>query len=192
MLKIDRRRCSIGSSINTRTEKHGEDDVTALDIPLVKIGLTAAELPEVMLEKHAYELLYNTRKGRPDEPIWSRFHPLTFAQKIEGVNVWSYLGRKTLKRKGVTLAKVRIEPQIGGVTFLSVQVQCTPTLDDTIEALLGALNREVEVMIDAPHWGAQPDLPLESEPDPKTKREPATVEELFPPKGRRPRKDIDG
>ena len=34
MLTLPTRPAKIGGSINTRTEKHGDDDVAALDIPL--------------------------------------------------------------------------------------------------------------------------------------------------------------
>jgi hypothetical protein len=186
-LKLERRSAVIGSSINTRTEKHGEEDVAALDIPLLRIGLDKDELCEVLLEKHAYKLLYNTRRGRPDEPLFGKIlRPFRLVDKITGANVNIFLGRRTLKLVDVNLPNVQLDRQPGGTTWLSCQVQCTPTLDESIETLLSKLNATVDVSIECESYGAQPDLPLEPDPD-----EPQSAEELFekdPPLSRTGRK----
>lgn len=167
MLKLDRRSVLMGPSINTRTQKHGEDNITALDIPLSCICLSSEELAIVMLNKAAYRFLYGRKKGRPDEPIFgSLVSCLKFKKKVEAVSAVLYLGRKQLRILDATLSKVTIEPQVGGVTWLSFTLQCTPDLDDEhpiMEALFSRLNEKIDLQIECEHYGAQPELPLEEE-----------------------------
>lgn len=164
MLKLDRRKAKIGSSINTRTQIHGEDNVTALDIPLKGVALSPEELGFVMLNPRAHKLLYTKKKGRPDQPIWGGIlGALPFANKVKGVTVTLYIGRKPLKLIDVSLTKLRLEPQEGGTTHWSFTVQCTPDLDESIEALLGRLNTDVDLMLECQGYGEQEELPLEEE-----------------------------
>jgi hypothetical protein len=158
-LRLDRRSATIGSSINTRTEKHGEEDVAALDIPLSKICLSDEELGVVLQNPKAHRILFATRKGQLAKFAFAKvLEVLPFRDKVRGVNVTIYLGNRKLRLPDVSLTTCRLEPQEGGTTWWSFKVQCTPTLDDTIEALLAKLNQQVDVELDCETYGAQPDL----------------------------------
>lgn len=167
MLKLDRREAKIGSSINTRTQIHGEENVTALDIPIKGVALSPEELGFVMLNPRAHKLLYTKKKGRPDQPIWGKlFGALPFRNKVKGATVTLYIGRKPLKLIDVNLTKGRLETLEGGTTHWHFTVQCTPDLDESIEALLGRLNTKVDIAIDCQGYGEQDELPLEEDEKP--------------------------
>lgn len=162
MLTLSNRTCRIGVSVNTRTEVHGEDSVTALDIPLTAIMLDANELNMLLQEPHAYQVLFNTRDGgKFVEPVFRVLKALRLADKIEGASVVLALGSgAALKLTGCKIAKVELAPQVGGLTEMSLQVQCTPKLDSSIARLLEKLNCDVEVEIHADGYGDQKPLPL--------------------------------
>ena len=75
--------------------------------------------------------------------------------------------------ENVTLNAVKLEPQVGGLTALSMQLQCTPTTDE-IATLVSSLNREVRVEVTfggrrKPKGKKQAELPMGSHaqhPDP--------------------------
>lgn len=161
-LSITRRTATMGSGINTRTEKHGDEDILAFDIPIKGVPLTQEDLEEVTLNKSAYKLLYRKVRNRPDEPVWGQlFQPLAMNAKVKGANVTLYVGRKALKLIDVNLAKVRIEIVSGGISLLHFQIQCKPALDDTLEALFEKVNKPIDLAIECDGYGEQPELPLE-------------------------------
>jgi len=158
-LLLPRRSCTIGSSINTRSEFHGEESVPALDIPVSKIVLSREEFGDLLLDPKAHKSLYQYRKNQPDLPRWYQvLAPLLLKGKINADLVELGLGRRTLKLREVKLARVRLDRQEGGTTHMSCMIQCTPTLDDTIEQLLQRLNQEVPISIEAEQYGQQPDM----------------------------------
>lgn len=157
MLKIARRTAKIGPSINTRTERHGEDDVTALDIPLREITLAPAGLEELL--PGAGARLFDDKH----EPVFSRLKPFALREKIESarVTLWMGLEPDELKFPDVRLSKIAITPQSGGGAMLQLTVQVTPNLDESIAQLLEQLNRQVEVEIECENYGSQGELVLE-------------------------------
>lgn len=174
-LKLERRTAQIGSSINTRTQMHGDEHVTALDIPIVKVCLSDEELGQVLLNSRAYKLLYSKTKNRPDEPTFGKvLGAMPFRGKIKAVSVDIFLGRRVLRIPDGTLTKVKIEPTSGGTTWLQFTVQCVPDLDDNhpiIEALLSKLSEPIDIAIECEGYGAQPELPLEEPEDPEAGEE---------------------
>ena len=104
MLSITPRPARLGSSINTRVEKHGEEDVTALDIPLLDIPLSAAELNALLMDPHAHRLLYN-KEGDFEKPTLERLAPLRLKDKIEGAVVEIKVG---LAQDAVKLADTAV------------------------------------------------------------------------------------
>lgn len=166
MLTLAKRTAKIGNAINTRAEMHGEDSVTALDIPLTDIMLDARELNAIMREPHAHNVLFDqsgvAMGGRIVQPVFQHIKPLQLAEKIEGASIVITHGidNQELRLVNINLAKVRLEPCVGGLTAMSCTVQCTPDLDAGIASLLERLNSTVEVEIDCGEFGKQQDLPL--------------------------------
>lgn len=196
MLTLDKRPARMGSSINTRTEKHGDEDVPACDIALQGIMLEREELNSLLADPYAHDALYNHRsKGKADEPVFRKFKPLVFREKFEegGVTLYVGMGQTKIELKDVKLARVTLDPQVGGLTELSVQVQCTPKTD-TIGELLGYMNHDVEVEISfgkrAEKSKKQQDLPINTfganEPGAASDIGPDTREQIEKlPRGRR-------
>ncbi len=149
MLTLDRRPCKIGISINTRTEKHGEDDVPAMDIPLASIMLTGEELNALLGESHAHDALFNFAAGKPPEPLLPTLAGFRVKGKFEESSVDIEVGLKAelISLKNVKLSKVTLEPQTGGLTAMAVTVQCTPELDDGVTHLLAFLNAAAHVSV---------------------------------------------
>lgn len=141
MLMISSRACQLGSSINTRTEKHGDDDVPACDIPLAGIMLDERELNALLGDPYAHRALFTDKAGHK-EPTLPQVEGFVLKAKIENVTVrighnlldTSDKDSRTLtdcKLKGLTL-----EPMSGGATALSCKVQ---TSGDHVGSLVGAL-----------------------------------------------------
>lgn len=166
-LSLTRRAAQFGNSISVNTQHHGDKDVSALYLNFSSFPITKEELPEVCLEKDAYRLLYRKWKGRPDEPIWGKLSPeMKFKDKVKGVSAVLYLGRKQLKVNDATLSGIRLEPQTGGISQLSFQLQCVPDMDENhpmMEALLSRVNQKLDLELLCESYGAQPELPLEEE-----------------------------
>ena len=150
MITLTNRPCRIGPSINARTEKHGDDDVQAFDIPLAGLMLEKEELNAFLGDPYAYDALFNHHRsnGKADEPIFKKFRPLVLRDKFEeGEVVFTVgMGSEEIRLKGVKLAKVTLDPQVGGLTLLSVQVQCTPSTE-TIAKVLPYMNHEIEAEV---------------------------------------------
>jgi hypothetical protein len=166
-LKLERRECLISGGINTRIQKHGSENVTALDIPIQRVALSAEELCEVMLDKSAYRKLYKKIRGRLDEPTWSKIvGRIEIVGKVQGVSVNLHLGRKVLKMPDVTLKSLYLTRNPGGVTWLGFTIQCVPDLDENhpiLEALFSKMGQAIDLALDCESYGAQPELPLEEE-----------------------------
>ena len=167
MLSLINRTCRIGNSINTRSETHGEEFVTALDIPIGEIMLEPEELNAILQEPHAHGLLYATKPGAPAQPVLQGLKALRLEEKIEGAEVVLRLAGDTkLRLIGCKLARIDLKLEVGGLTAMRVQVQCVPKLDSSIARLIEKLNCEVEVEIRAEGFGDQQKLPLEQNADP--------------------------
>jgi hypothetical protein len=166
MLTLNSRTCQIGTSVNTRTEMHGEDSVPTIDLPLAAIMLSAAEFNALMDDEGAHDRLFRTRADEFVEPVFTQLAPLKFKDKFEDstVNLRVGLTRRLIALEHVKLAKIKFEPKVGGLTSLSLAVQCTPTLDARITQLMAFLNHAAEVQIDfgthAPTQAKQPELAL--------------------------------
>lgn len=177
METITNRPCKIGTSIPSRAEMHGDESVTAMDIPVEGIMLDAEELNMLLGEPRAHDVLYTKGvTGKPAEPALSKIRTLYVDDKYEGATVTFRLGlaREEVKLGNVKLAKLELEPQVGGMTALSLTIQCTPKLGPDIPKILGFLKREVEIEIEGAEVieakKDQAQLPLDGEGNAPKKR----------------------
>lgn len=169
MLRITPRACQLGASINTRTEKHGDEDVPACDIPLAGIMLDESELNALMGDPYAHRALFTDRKGHA-EPSLPQIEALTLRDKLEGATVTIVLsttGKGTelvlgnAKLKGLTL-----QPQSGGATSLSLKVQVSgDEVAHTVGELVAHLNGHITCEIsgataEQTKTSQQQDLPI--------------------------------
>jgi len=147
-LTLTNRHCKIGNSINTRAEKHGDEDVPACDIPLDGILLEREELNALLGDKAAHKSLFQYTKNAPDEPSFKAFKPFALKDKFEECSVTLLLGisEMELELTGVKLANIKLEPLTGGQTALSLQVQTTCPVESMAQAI-AFLNAEIEAEI---------------------------------------------
>lgn len=166
MLTLNQRVCMIGGSVNTRCELHGEESIPALDIPLSAIMLNASELNALLGEPLAHEALFNRRADHLTEPLFKQLKPFALKDKYEDATVTLTVGlhQTPIVLKNVKLSKLKLEPQVGGLTALSLTVQCTPELDERITTLLAFMNHDAQAEIvtgkRATKADQQPELPL--------------------------------
>ncbi len=173
MITITDRPARLGSSINTRTEKHGDEDIPSADIPITGIMLSAEELNSLLGDPHASRALFNNDKG-VKRPMFRCFKPFRLTEKFEGARV--SLALSVLNDNGVVveikdckLAKIDLEPCEGGLTAMSLQIQSVPT-EAQIGELFGHLNREISIEIAdgkrvEKSGGKQAELPMNHDQD---------------------------
>lgn len=167
-LNLPARVAKIGGAINTRTEKHGDEDVTALDIPVTFV-LDAIELCWVLKSEEAADRLFLTTNGQHGEKAMPAVGVLKLREKIEAANVnltfEGLMGDVSLDFAGAKLSKITIDPLFAGRSNCSLTIQICPDLDDTaILALLGHMNGECQLTIVAEGYNAQIGLPLGAPP----------------------------
>lgn len=144
-LSLTDRPAKIGSSINTRSQKHGDEDVPACDIPIVGFMLEAGEL-DLLLGKGAHKALFRDGKQLV-EPRFEHVSEIAIDEKFVGTVSFDLDSIDLeLGDDNVTLASVKLQPKVGGLTAMSLQVQCTPSADE-IAQLVNSLNREVRCEI---------------------------------------------
>jgi len=148
-LTLTNRPCKIGTNVNGRNEKHGDEDVPAADISIDGLMLEAEELNALLEDPYAHDALFNHRSnGKVDEPIFRKFRPLQYREKFEEAEVVLTVGMGSteIRLQNVKLARVTLDPQVGGLVKLSLQVQCTPSAE-TIAQLWSYMNHEVEAEV---------------------------------------------
>lgn len=165
MLTISKRPCKIGGHMNARTEKHGDEDVPALDIALEGIMLMAQELNALLEDPMAHRHLFQTQNGKLHEPTFTKFKPFVLRDAYEGATVRIVVG---LRNDEITLAdcrlrRITLEPKTGGMTQLSLSVAARPD-EDVMAVLLRYMGSDADVAISgatvAAKGGKQKDLPL--------------------------------
>lgn len=151
MLKLETRPAMLGPSLNTRTEKHGEEDVPAHDITVTGIMLTAEELNSLLAPADAHAALFDTSQPMA-HPRLRNLKPLALTDKFEDAQITFLLGmnRKKVALANVTVKKLRLEPQDGGLTMLTVQVQAkSEQIGKDLPLLISRLNQSIDIEVDA-------------------------------------------
>ncbi len=167
---LAKRQSTLGVKLNPRTEYHGDDPVPACDFTLSKIMLDASELNALIDGENTVAPSPHDRLfylgGPLSEPAFRHLKALVLDTKYErsSVSLWLGLNRDLVKLGGAKLAKIHLVPQTGGLTELSLQVQCNPEADQ-MALLYTHMSKDVEVTI---RFGSpvkdtkeQPELPLD-------------------------------
>jgi len=168
-LNITARACQLGASINTRTEKHGAEDVPACDIPLAGLMLDADEL-RALAEDPYIDVALFTEKAGHWEPNLAQFHPLYLNRKLAQATVTITLSTtgkgKVLKLENCKLKDLALTPQSGGSTSLALKVQMAgddmpKTVGLLCEHLLGHITVEItDAITEQKRAGGQQELPI--------------------------------
>ncbi len=168
MFDLENRACRIGTSINTRSEKHGDTDrVSALDIPVKQIVLDKDEAA-ILLDEPDLE----ARMFKPDEngtlvPAFPKVKRFPVDDVIESARVELELGaNKVLVLPECKLRRLLVERLRGGGYSLALQIQCTPKmLDPNVGRLLDHLDCDVKITIRVQNEQAEMELPESKRPD---------------------------
>lgn len=130
MFKLRSKPCHIGSSINTRTQRRGEEREPYLDIPIV-INLTAKEICAITGEPHTADAWFETKDGKPDEPLFKNLAPYRFQGKFENslATITVGVNAEKIDCGNCTLNKLVFEPQSDGRTALALKIQTNATID---------------------------------------------------------------
>ena len=209
IMNLTKRPAQIGPSINTRTEKLGEENVPGVDIPVSGLMLDKPELNALLQDVDAHDALYTDSRGKQLEPRFLTIVPIGLQDKYVGakVTISSASGEsESLILKPAKISKIRLDPQVGGLTLMSCTIQGNPPDHADMLALLNQkcrisiLNASLDVRSAEDPADPELDLAHKGQGD----GPPGEVSEDFLPgpldgqatkpkgRGRRPRADIDG
>jgi hypothetical protein len=132
-LSLRKRTAELGGQISGRTEYHGEDPVGACDLALAGLTLDTDEC-DALLGVGSWNRLYKKvrNSGMNDFPEPADFAansklPFQLETKFEDSRVTLHLGiadEDKVELVNCTLAKIKYKPTSGGMTIVSLQVQC--------------------------------------------------------------------
>jgi hypothetical protein len=147
MKSLDKRPCKIGN-INPRRENHGEEKVPAIDVSLAGIFLNKRELGELVGNKHCWDGLFD-EKGKLAEPAMRCFKPIGLDLSFENATVSLYVGLKLglIELTECKLTKLKIAPQVGGLTELTLTVQAVPDMDAVAAPLINWMGHDADVAL---------------------------------------------
>lgn len=143
--------------INVGTEKHGDQDVNAMDIDMrwvtsnQALAMLSPTLKSSLFEKEDTP----QRDINPDPDHMTvvknpKMGPIKWDETYENARVVVHIGASGKADAIFGDAKIRkfvIEPKQGGTVVFSYQVRCHPSNGD-IEKIAGKLNQEVYVTLD--------------------------------------------
>lgn len=131
-LSLERRPCKMSGHINVRTEREGDEGVGACDIKISGVMLDREELGKLLGDEHAWRGMFN-QKGKVYEPLFPQLADYRLLFSFEKCSVTLWLGladeRESERFNDVKLKSVVLAPQTGGMTAVSVQMQCRPDAD---------------------------------------------------------------
>lgn len=149
-LILKKRPCTIGNSINTRGEMHGEESVSACDVPLKSLMLEEGELNALLGDDGAFDALFvRGKKGELAMPRFRDCKPLKLTGKFEDCGATFFVGGDDDAEVEIAKAKlgnISLEPQVGGLTLMCVQVQGTPPVED-MARLIAFLNGDIDAKL---------------------------------------------
>lgn len=143
--------------INVGTEKHGDQDVNAMDIDMRwttnngALAMFSPTLKSSLFEKE--DKLQQEINPDPEHMTVvknPKMGPIKWDETYENARVVVHIGASGKADAVFSDAKVRkfvIEPKQGGTCVFSYQVRCHPSTGD-IEKIAGKLNQEVFVTLD--------------------------------------------
>jgi hypothetical protein len=150
------RDCSLPTSINFRTQKHGDESVQATDIRVSDIELSKEEVNALLQESRADRALWKSGgPGKPEKPVFEHIDALRLDETIESSKVAIRVGGEEIKLGVCKLKSITVQPMVGGVAKMSCLVQATPTIDELLADLIGGMDGGARIHIDYEHNAEQ-------------------------------------
>lgn len=160
-LSLTKRPAQIGPSINTRTQRHGDEQHPAIDIPLTAIPLTEEELGGILGDVGAYDALFTKDRSKFAEPRFPDVTEVPVDAKYKGAKVTLTVHGNKLIFKPATVQKIKVL-LIGSSAVLAVTISGEPPEDglDVLDLLnakcdLAILNGQAESEADQPQLGLE-------------------------------------
>lgn len=130
--------------LSNNLEKHGEEDVTAFDIPFDGITLTSEQLCAFLEDPYADRWLFNT-KANVRESNLARFKPLELDEIFDEATVVLTIFDTSYTFSDCRVKDIVLLGQRGGDVLLSLNVRLRPENDDQIVTLIAQQNHEVKI-----------------------------------------------
>lgn len=158
VLNIGKTPAKLGGHLNARTERHGEDNVGAVDLSLSGIIIGEAMLNILMNDDQAHVSFFRSAVDPAAGGMLTdslQIHPRFRGLKIiplddafDSAKLQIYTGRLRKAKLTLlgTLKKLKLKPLQGGLTELTCQFQTTPESDD-VATLFDVMNKDIEVEI---------------------------------------------
>ena len=177
MLTLDRRPCKLGMKATADGKEKDGAEIKTLAIELDSIFLEARELNIILSEPHAWDVLFNAG-AHPPEPFLKSLKAIELKDSTEHAYVEILFGltERQIIFTDCKLSKVKLEPQVGGLTAMSCKVTALPVLNESLAQLVEQLGKPVECVIRAQPPGAQQELPLKFGVDEIKQTSPTTYE----------------
>lgn len=151
-LKIKKRACHVSNAMQGNTERHGNEDVGALDLALDGIVLKKADL-EALLGKGAFDALYDNELDLPEVRFTMLETPLKLKTQFEGATVELWLGitdddaEASLTFTECKVKSIELTPQAGGMTLCKLKIRTTRPDSDSVSQVFDYLNSDASVQI---------------------------------------------
>lgn len=147
-LSITKRPASLGASIPTRTERHGNDEVGALTIPVRGILLFERDIIQMYNDEEAHSRLFTGGRSAALEPAFPNT-VFVITDKFKGAKVTLKADtmEEALILKPATVENIRLTCEdAGGHIIMSCTIKGAPA-DDVSVDILKMLNRKCTIAI---------------------------------------------
>lgn len=147
-LSLTKRPASIGAGIPTRTERHGNDEVGALTIPVRGILLFEKDVIQMYNDPDAHSRLFTGARSAALEPAFPNT-VLMITDKFKGAKVTLKADtmEDALVLKPATVENIRLVCEdAGGHVIMSCTIKGAPADDVTVD-ILKMLNRKCSIAI---------------------------------------------
>lgn len=143
-LTINERVAKLGKKITTTANEKNTEAPNSSVVPIVGLMLEEAEL-DALLGKGAHKAFFREAPVagvKQLEPRFPGLKEITLREKFVG-DVALELDELRIEcdDEHVTIKSVKLAPQTGGLTAMSLKVECTPTAEEGA-AIAAGLNRE--------------------------------------------------
>lgn len=130
--------------LSNNLERHGEDEVTAFEVPVQGITLSAEAFNSLMEDPYADRWLFSD-KADMREPNAVKFKPFEMIDTFEEAVVTMTLGEKAFTFHDCRIKGVTIEAKRGGDIFLGFSVRIRPENPEQIIQLIDYQNHEIKI-----------------------------------------------
>lgn len=149
MLNIEPTHAILGKIANN-IENHGEEEVTAFDIPVTNILLDREQLNALLDDSVADRVIFNKTRAGDVQPALKCLEPFALKDNFDGATIQFNFGTgkgEKFTLKDCKVKAVTLEPQNGGNTVVTMKIRVRPENDNHILQLMGHQNRECTLSI---------------------------------------------